>query len=134
MPDALARLAQLALVGDETTILEGALREAAAGVDAPLVQILERGPDGGELTVRASLGWDEDKGTGTSLPAGTRSHAGFALDEEAEEPVRLADARAERRFTVAEAERGVEVRSGVTCVVPGAEGPFGALSVHSPRA
>ena len=56
MPDALARLAQLALVGDETTILEGALREAAAGVDAPLVQILERGPDGGELTVRASLG------------------------------------------------------------------------------
>lgn len=132
MPDALARLARLALVSDERTILQAALRATAHGADAPLAQVLERSSDGEALVVRASRGWGRAQGSRLDLPAGARSQAGFTLD--VDEPVLLEDARAEDRFEVAEAARGRDVRSGVTCVIAGARAPFGVLAVHSPRA
>jgi signal transduction histidine kinase len=131
MPDTLARLAQLALVSDERTILQAALRATARGVHAPLAQVLERSPDGETLVVRASRGWGRADGSRRDLPAGARSQAGFTLD--VDEPVLLEDAAAEDRFEVAEAARGRDVGSGVTCVIAGVGAPFGVLAVHSPR-
>ena len=131
MPDALARLARLALVGDERTILQAALRATAQGVHAPLAQVLERSPDGETLVVRASRGWGRADGSRRDLPAGARSQAGFSLD--VDEPVLLQDAAAEDRFEVAEAARGRDVGSGVACVIAGVGAPFGVLAVHSPR-
>jgi signal transduction histidine kinase len=131
MPDALARLARLALMSDERTILQAALRATARGVDAPLAQVLERSPDGETLVVRASRGWGRAHGPRLDLPAGARSQAGFTLD--VDEPVLLEDAEAEGRFEVAEAARGRDVGSGVTCVIAGVGAPFGVLAVHSPR-
>jgi signal transduction histidine kinase len=131
MPDGLARLARLALVSDERTILQAAVRETARGVEAPLVQVLERSPDGETLAVRASHGWGRADGAGRTLPAGARSQAGFTL--EADEPVLMQDAAAEDRFEVAEAARGRHVGSGVTSGIAGVEAPFGVLAAHSPR-
>jgi signal transduction histidine kinase len=131
MPDALARLARLALVSDERAILQAAVRETAKGVHAPMVQVLERSPDGETLVVRASHGWGRGDGARGNLPAGARSQAGFTLDED--EPVLLQDAAAEDRYEVAEAARGREVGSGVTCVIAAVGLPFGVLAAHSPR-
>jgi signal transduction histidine kinase len=131
MPDTLARLARLALVSDERTILQAALRATARGVHAPLAEILERSPDGETLVVRASRGWGRADGSRRDLPAGARSQAGFTLD--VDDPVLLEDAAAEDRFEVAEAARGRDVGSGVTCVIAGVGAPFGVLAVHSPR-
>jgi signal transduction histidine kinase len=130
MPDALARLAQLALASDEREILQAALRETARGVHAPLVHVLERSPDGETLLVRASRGWGRGDGGRRDLPMGRRSQAGFTLGTDA--PVVVEDVAAEDRFEVAEAERGRTVRSGVSCVIPGVDAPFGVLAVHSP--
>ncbi len=131
MPDTLARLARLALVSDERTILQAALRATARGVHAPLAEVLERSPDGETLVVRASRGWGRADGSRRDLPAGARSQSGFTLD--VDEPVLLEDAAAEDRFEVAEAARGRDVGSGVTCVIAGVGAPFGVLAVHSPR-
>jgi signal transduction histidine kinase len=131
MPDTLARLAQLALVSDERTILQAALRATAREVHAPLAEVLERSADGETLVVRASTGWGRADGSRRDLPAGARSQAGFTLD--VGEPVLLEDAEAEDRFEVAEAARGRDVGSGVTCVIAGVGVPFGVLAVHSPR-
>ncbi len=131
MPDTLARLAGLALVSDERTILQAALRATARWVHAPLAEVLERSPDGEMLVVRASRGWGRADGSRRDLPAGARSQAGFTLG--VDEPVLLEDAAAEDRFEVAEAARGRDVGSGVTCVIAGVGAPFGVLAVHSPR-
>jgi signal transduction histidine kinase len=131
MPDALARLARLALVSDESAILQAALGETARGVHAPLVEILELSPGGETLVVRASRGWGRADGARRDLPAGARSQAGFTLD--VDEPVLLEDAAAENRFEVAEAARGRDVGSGVTCVIAGVGAPFGVLAAYSPR-
>jgi signal transduction histidine kinase len=131
MPDAIARLARLALVSDEPPILQAALRETARGVHAPLVQVLERSSDGETLVVRASRGWGRAGDGRRDLPAGALSQAGFTLD--VDEPVLLEDAAVEDRFEVAEATRGRDVGSGVTCVIAGVGAPFGVLAVHSPR-
>jgi signal transduction histidine kinase len=131
MPDTLARLARLALVSDERTSLQAALRTTTRAVRAPLVQILERSLDGQTLAVRASRGWGRADGARGELPADSRSQAGFALG--ADEPVLLEDAAAEDRFEVAEAARGRDVSSGVACVIAGVGVPFGVLAVHSPR-
>src|SRR5882762_956518 len=131
MPDALARLAQLALAGDEPKILQAVLRETARGVHAPLVQVLELNPDGETLVVRASRGWGRGDVGHRDLPAGRRSQAGFTLDADA--PVVVEDVAVEGRFEVAEADRGRVVKSGVSCVIAGVEAPFGVLAVHSPH-
>jgi signal transduction histidine kinase len=130
MPDALARLAQLALASDEREILQAALRETARGVQAPLVHVLELSPDGETLIVRASRGWGRGDRGRRELPAGRRSQAGFTLGVDT--PVVVEDVAAEDRFEVAEADRGRKVSSGVSCVIAGVEAPFGVLAVHSP--
>src|SRR5437763_718336 len=127
MPDTLARLAQVALESDEPTILRAAVREAASALRAPLVEVIEGKADDERLTVVASLGWSGDG----ALPGGNRSQAGFTL--RAKTPVVVEDAAAEDRFEVAEAARGPEVRSGVSCLIAGTGGPFGVLAAHSPR-
>ncbi len=131
MPDALARLAQLALASDERTILQAALRETARGVHAPLAHVLELSPDGETLTVRASRGWGRGDRASHDLPAGAASQAGFTLGVDG--PVVVDDAAAEGRFEVAEAHRGRKVSSGVSCAIAGVEAPYGVLAVHSPR-
>jgi signal transduction histidine kinase len=131
MPDALARLAQLALVSDEREILQAVLGETARGVRAPLVHVLELSADGETLVVRASRGWGRGDRGRRDLPAGRRSQAGFTLG--ADGPVVVEDAAAEHRFEVAEADRGRKVSSGVSCVIAGVEAPFGVLAVHSPQ-
>ena len=131
MPDALARLAQLALAGDEPKILQAVLRETARGVHAPLVHVLELNPDGETLVVRASRGWGRGDVGHRDLPAGRRSQAGFTLQADA--PVVVEDVAVEDRFEVAEADRGRVVKSGVSCVIAGVEAPFGVLAVHSPH-
>src|SRR5947208_8763100 len=129
MPDTLARLAQVALESDEPSILRAVVRETASALRAPLVEVLERKADGESLTVLSSLGWDG--GEDGELPGGTGSHAGFTMVGNA--PVVLNDAGAEDRFAVAEARRGPDVRSGLSCPIAGVGGALGVLSVHSPE-
>ena len=129
MPDTLARLAQVALESDEPSILRAVVRETASALQAPLVEVLELKADGESLTVLSSLGWDG--GEGGELPGGTGSQAGFTMAGNT--PVVLNDVGAEDRFEVAEARRGPEVRSGVSCPIDGVGGAFGVLSVHSPE-
>jgi two-component system sensor kinase FixL len=133
--EVVAMLGRLAL--DETNLTE--LMDEAAGrlataMRVPFVSVLELGPDGKSLLLRAGVGWRKGMVGREALSASKETQAGFTLA--AGEPIVVLDLASESRFleTPALVEHGV--RSGVSVVIPGHPQPYGVLAVHTadPRA
>ena len=123
----LLRLGERALAGGSLSVL---CRNAAdVTVDAlrvPYCAVLESQPDG-RLSVAASAGWDAGVLDGTTIDPDVDTQAGYALF--AREPVVVADADAEQRFSVAPELRARGARGGVAVRI-GSIKPFGVLAIY----
>jgi PAS domain S-box-containing protein len=124
-----AELGQLALAGAD---VEALMHETAERVRATLgvefVEVLELLRDG-SLLLREGVGWREGHVGTTTVPGGRGSQGGYTLA--AEVPVSVEDLSAETRFTGSPLLQEHKIVSGITVVIPGREGPFGALGGHA---
>lgn len=122
---AVAEFGQLALSGaDVPSLLEEAVSLVARGLGVELASALEL--EGDRFVIRATRGWPED---GASRPVPLDSQAGFTL--QSADPVVLDDLATERRFTPSPNLVELGVRSGVSVVIPGPDGPYGVLGAHT---
>lgn len=101
----------------------------ASTLDVEFCGILELGPEGQALTLRAGLGWRD--GLVGRATAGTRSQAGYTLASR--QPVIVKDLPNEWRFSGAPLLLDHGIVSGATVVIPGRDRPFGVLGAHSVR-
>ncbi len=127
---AIAELGQRALAAtDLDAMLEDAAALVSQTLDVEYCEILELTADGRALRLRAGVGWKPGRVGRATVDAGAGSHGGYTLL--AREPVIVEDLRAETRFASSRLlnEHGVE--SGVSVIVGGPEGPFGALGAHT---
>ncbi|MCG5052231.1 MAG: PAS domain S-box protein [Myxococcales bacterium] len=102
-------------------------------LDVELCKLLELQPDHEVMLIRAGVGWKTGLVGNASVPAGIGSQAGYTLNAKA--PVLVEDLREERRFTGPHLLLEHGVRSGMSCVIGGADEPYGVIGVHarSPR-
>jgi two-component system cell cycle sensor histidine kinase/response regulator CckA len=129
---AIAELSQLALGSvDLAHWLHETVARVAALLGADYGAVWEPAADGASLLLRAGVGWKEGHVGRTTVSTDAHSHAGYTL--RANEPVVVADMRAESRFQVSPllAEHGVV--SGLSVIVRGGTGAFGVLSVYTTR-
>jgi len=127
-----AGLGQQALAGVDLPFLMGeALAQAARNLGVEFGVVKELAPDGGSLSVRASLGLEVAGGEYSRVGVGTASLAGFTLLSG--EPVVVADFRIEARFAVSPLLRARGVRSGACVIIQSGGRPFGTLGVLDAR-
>ncbi len=130
--EAIAKLGRRALSSPQFDVLaEEAVGLLARTLEADYVAVLELRPELGALLIRSSVGWAEDAETATLVTAGPQSHAGSALA--AGVPVVVHDLRGDSRFPQSHLLRERGVVSGASVVIPGPDGPYGVLSVHTTR-
>jgi len=103
----------------------------ASTLDVEFCGILELGPEGQALTLRAGLGWRDGLVGRATVEAGTRSQAGYTLASR--QPVIVKDLPNEWRFSGAPLLLDHGIVSGATVVIPGRDRPFGVLGAHSVR-
>ena len=118
------------------SILEGVSRETflpelpghvAQLLDADFAKILKFRPESSDFELVAATGFPEI--IGTIVPGGEESQAGYTLG--AGEPVIVENLTREKRFSGPEILTANEVRSGISAVIPGPDGQWGAIGVHS---
>jgi GAF domain-containing protein len=129
---AVARIGQLALSEQELQpLLDATARELASVLQVEFAKILEFEPDHRRLRLIAGVGWRPGLVGTATVSAGLESQAGYAL--EVGGPVVVEDLATETRFhdPTLLIEHGVV--SGMTAAIPGQDGPWGALGVHSNR-
>lgn len=127
---ALAGFSQYVLVTDDLeAIMRKAVHVLAQVLGVEFSKVLQLLPDGRALRLRAGVGWNPDLlGKGT-VDAGVNSQAGYTLLSS--HPVVVRDLRSETRFTGPPLLHDHGVISGMSVVIPGEQGPFGVLGVHS---
>ncbi|HEY7598701.1 MAG TPA: GAF domain-containing protein, partial [Candidatus Limnocylindrales bacterium] len=129
---AIAEMAQRALAEtDLQRLLDEACVIAADVLGAEIVDLVQLSADGTELVIVAGLGWRPGVVGRLALPTERGSQSGYMLSTG--EPVVSEDLRAEQRFTVPPILLEHGARSGISVRIGGADNPFGALAVFSPR-
>jgi signal transduction histidine kinase/response regulator RpfG family c-di-GMP phosphodiesterase len=129
---AVAELGQRALAGTELpTLLDEAVNLAVRNLEVEFGAIMELGPDGEALVIRAGVGWTEGVVGHVTSGAGNASLSGFTLISN--EPVVVEDLRAESRFGISAPLRDHGIISGMSVVVYGRDRPFGTLGVFGAR-
>lgn len=128
---AIAELGRAALAGEQ---VEALMDRAAAAVAAALhldhVSVLEV-QDEDAMVIRAVHGWNDFTRDGEPHAVRSTSMGGHAL--RTGRPVLVEDWDAETRFLKPQRLDDAGIRSGASVVVAGPDGPYGVLSVHSPR-
>ena len=122
-----------ALAGEPLAhIFAEAVEQLKDVLDVEYTKILELDPGGRTLTLRAGRGWRPGIVPGVAtVSAGSGSQAGYTLSVQA--PVIVRDLREEKRFDGPPLLRDHDVRSGMSVVILGAQGPWGVLGVHTTR-
>jgi PAS domain S-box-containing protein len=129
---AVARLGHEALVERNLqALLDRTVDEVARTLDVEMCKVLELVPGGEALLVRSGTGWHDGLVGTATVPADTRSQAGYTLA--AARPVVVEDLGAETRFTGPALLRDHEVTSGMSVVIGGRTQPYGVLGVHTRR-
>lgn len=130
---AVAGISQKALVErDLTALMSEAARTVAAVLGTEYCEVLELLPGGGELFLRAGVGWREGLVGRATVGAGLESQAGYTLL--AGGPVVVDDLAAETRFRAPPLLLDHEVVSGVSCPIAGpARHAYGVLGAHAAR-
>jgi two-component system cell cycle sensor histidine kinase/response regulator CckA len=130
---AVAALGQRAVSGDDLSALFDAATESVAEtLGVPYVSVLELGPRGAALVLRAGEGWPPEA-LGFKLElAKEDTQSGFTLRNNS--ATILADLATELRFEGARVLREFGIQSGVTVPIPGSAGrAYGVLAAHETR-
>jgi PAS domain S-box-containing protein len=127
--EAVAKLGQRALGGEPLgKLMEEAVETIQGVLRVDRCALLALTHDGTELVVRALVGWPEEV-RGIRVPIGRNSQSGYTLLTG--EPVLMADAATETRFTPSSWIVDAGLKSGLTVLVKGAEGPLGVLATFT---
>ena len=127
---AVAELGQLALGNlPLQALMERAVCVVEETLSAELCKILELLPDGGELLLRAGVGWDDGLVGHGIVGADLDSQAGFTLLSD--EPVIVRDLKTETRFDGPPLLHDHGVRSGISVIIRGSQRPYGVMGAHS---
>ncbi|MGQ0520562.1 MAG: ATP-binding protein [Actinomycetota bacterium] len=128
--EAVAELGNLALSRvDLDVLMASAVRAVTRCLRTEYASVLELRPGGEELLVRAGQGWRDEVVGATTVPTGSGSHAGYAL--EVGEPVVFDDAGLETRFSLPPLLAEHAVVSGAAVIISLEGEPFGVLSTHA---
>lgn len=131
----LAELSHQALIGDDLDLLmAAATRQVAEVLEMELCKILELEPGGEMLFLRAGIGWHAGMVGNARVPTDGGAQAGYTLHSSG--PVVVRDLLTETRFRAPQLLLDHAVRSGMSVTIPGNDGYYGVLGVHSrtPRA
>jgi PAS domain S-box-containing protein len=124
-------LGQAALTGATLEeLMQLAVEGLARGIGVDRAALLELGPDGTELTVRAAVEPEGYSGPRT-VPVEEGGVPARALATG--QPVVISDRRSDGRFAHSEAERAAGARSTAVVVIGGRARPFGLLGAMSAR-
>lgn len=114
---------------DLDELMDQMVRAMAHTLDADLCKVLEYDGERNDFLLRAGLGWRGTEIGVTRVPGDLDSQAGYALKEH--QPVIVEDLRKEKRFRGPALLSSHGVISGVSCLVPGVDGSWGVMSVHT---
>ncbi len=130
--EVIARLSRQVLSSPDFDILaEEAVRLSAETLELEYASVLELRPELGAFVLRAGSGWGREL-RGTSLVrVGPDTYAGAALL--ADQTVVVEEGRSDAHDDGSRRLHASGVVVGATAVIPGPDGPFGVLSVHSTR-
>lgn len=129
---AVAELGQRALAGTKLpALLDEAVNLAVRNLEVEFGVIMELGPDGETLVMRAGVGWTEGAVGHVTKGMGNASLSGFTLISK--KPVVVEDLRAESRFGISAPLRDHGIISGMSVAIYGRDRPFGTLGVFSAR-
>ena len=108
--------------------LELGLEIICLGLEAPLGKVLELDPEGKSLLVRAGVGWKRGIAGHVSVPANTRSIAGYTLGQTG--VVIFEDVKETSRFTDAHLLLSHDVRGTLAIRISCKGKPWGVLTIH----
>ncbi|HEX8202272.1 MAG TPA: ATP-binding protein, partial [Isosphaeraceae bacterium] len=129
---ALAELGQKALASlAPQQLMDQVVAELARVLDVEYAAILELLPDSQTLRVSSGVGWREGVVGQAIVGAGSESQAGYTLASDA--PVIVTDLGREARFRGSALQHDHGIRSGMSVIIRGCEGPWGVLSIHTAR-
>lgn len=112
-------------------LLDVAVQRVAALLDHEYCKVLELLSDEPAVKLVAGVGWHEGLVGVATVGIGQDSQAGYTLH--ADGPVVVTDLRTEKRFWGPPLLRDHQVVSGISAIIPGREGPWGVLGVHSTK-
>jgi PAS domain S-box-containing protein len=115
---------------DLQALMDEAVALVASTLEAEYSKIVELLPGGEELLLRAGVGWREGLVGEAKETAGLGSQAGYTALV-ANEAVIVENLSTEERFEPPPLLVEHAVVSSMTVVIPGSEGPFGVLGVHT---
>jgi len=126
----LAELSHQALLGDDLDLLmAAATRQVAEVLEMEMCKLLELEPGGEILFMRAGFGWHEGIAGHARVPTDGGAQAGYTLHSSG--PVVVRDLLTETRFRAPQLLLEHAVRSGISVTIPGNDGYYGVLGVHS---
>jgi GAF domain-containing protein len=108
--------------------LELALATICLGIEVPLGKVLELDHDGKNLLVRAGVGWRQGISGHATVPANTKSIAGYTMGQKG--VVIFEDVKETSRFTDAQLLFSHDVRSTLAIRILCKGKPWGVLTIH----
>jgi putative methionine-R-sulfoxide reductase with GAF domain len=114
---------------DTREVMQEVCRRTAATLGVPLAGVFRLRPEEGDLLLHQGVGWPPGMTGEVSLDAAEGTQGGHTVDRW--DPTVVDDVRTEERFAPPGAIDHVEVRSGVTVVVPAPERAWGILGVYA---
>lgn len=114
---------------DIDELIDQMVREVAHTLDAELCKVLEYDRRTGDFLLKAGIGWRGVEIGVTRVPGYLDSQAGYTMKEH--QPVIVEDLRTEKRFHGPALLSRHGVISGVSCLIPGTDGSYGVIGVHT---
>lgn len=115
----------------EKTIQE-CLETLSVTLGAEFAKVLELNPDQTSFKLVAGIGWQANPADTLPIPADPSTQSGYTLS--VDHPVVVTDLESETRFSGPTLLETHGVRSGLSVVIPGDDGPYGVLGVHGRQA
>jgi PAS domain S-box-containing protein len=115
-------------VDDLDVLFEEATELISDTLGTTLCKILEQRPNGGDLLLRAGVGWQDGLVGTATVGTGEDSQAGYTL--QSEEPVIVEDLTTETRFSGPPLLHDHDVVSGISVIIGSLSNPWGVLGTH----
>jgi diguanylate cyclase (GGDEF)-like protein/PAS domain S-box-containing protein len=127
--ETIAKFGQLALAStDLDALIDHAVELVTGALGVPFGKVLQLGPDGESLILKAGRGWAA-RWVGTRIGSRSDLHAGYVLSRQ--RAVVVEDFASETRFRPSDMVTAHGVRSGVEVLIGSSADPYGVIGVHS---
>jgi PAS domain S-box-containing protein len=125
-----AELGRITVTNNELQpIFDYATRLVAKTLDNEYCKVLELLPEQDELLLKSGIGWKQGYVGAAKVGAKEQSQAGYTLLQD--EPVIVENIEKEKRFSGPDLLTDHNVKSGISVIIRGTDGPYGILGTHS---